>query len=159
MFGVGAAEIVVGVVLLLAAEVVLFWAASALVEVPAMTRLKLVLVVLLVVGVSLALTAAIALYSGLGSPPLSPENRMHALLVSVAGLVVSLVVSALLYAPLLSVSFPRGVLLAVFQVLLRAFLYALVVAALMVALALYQIWSGADARGAAPSPPSATLPS
>lgn len=146
MFGLSAAEIVGGVAVLFLAEVALLWAATALVEVPPLSWTKLAAVVLVVIGLSLAVTVGIAWATGLGSPPLSPENRMHAALVSVAGLFVSLLVSAALYPLLLSISVGRSAALAVFQVLLRALLYALVIAAVMVVLALIQIWTGTDVR-------------
>ncbi|MFO0926466.1 MAG: hypothetical protein U0736_05425 [Gemmataceae bacterium] len=146
MFGLGTAEIVGSVAVLFLAEVALLWAATALIEVPGLSWRKLAVVVLVVIGLSLAGTVGIAVWSGLGSPPLAPENRMHAVLVSVAGLGVSLLVSAALYPPLLSISLGRSALLAVLQVLLRALLYALLIAAVMVILALIQIYTGADVR-------------
>ena len=66
-------------------------------------------------------------------------------------------VPAVLYVPLLSVSVGRGMLLSVFQLLLRAFLYVLLAAVVMVVLALVQIFSGTDVRGELPAGLALTL--
>jgi hypothetical protein len=66
-------------------------------------------------------------------------------------------VPAVLYVLLLSVSVGRGMLLSFFQLLLRALLYVLLAAVVMVVLALVQIFSGTDVPGELPAGLALTL--
>jgi hypothetical protein len=126
----------------------LFWAAAALGDVPALGWGKLVLIAVGVAAVWAAVVVGIAWQAEVARAPLVPENRGAALLVAAVSLGVMWAVPAILYAPLVPLSLPRSMRVAVFQVALRAFAYVLVVAVVMVGLAVAQIWSGADVRAA-----------
>lgn len=136
------------VVLFVLLEVGLFWAAAGLGDAPALGWGKLIVIAVGVAAVWAALVGVAAWQSGLGPAPLSPENRPTALLVGGIGLAVMWAVPAILYAPLVPVSLPRSMRIAVFQVLLRAFAYILLAAVVMVGLAVAQIWTGSDVRAA-----------
>ena len=73
-------------------------------------------------------SAGIGWSTALPSYALDPEQRPLALGVASGILAVSWLLPAILYVPLLSVSVPKGALLSLFQMLLRAFLYVLIIA-------------------------------
>lgn len=146
MFGIGSVELAIGLVVIFVLEIALFWAASALADVPPLDWSRLILVVSVVTVLSVASTGALAHYSGAWNAPLDPENRTVALVTAGLALVVLWAVPAILYPLLVSVSIPRAMWAALLQLLLRAFLYVFLVAVVMVALAVYQIYSGTDVR-------------
>jgi hypothetical protein len=77
-----------------------------------------------------------------GGVPFAPENRLLSLAVTAGGLVASWAVLSFVFVPVFPVSIPRGMLVSVFQLLLRLFLYVLIGAVVMVVLALMQILYG-----------------
>src|SRR5262245_14471103 len=94
-----------------------------------------------------------SIYSGLAQP-FAPENRLMLAGATAGGLLVAWAIPALLFVPIFPVSIPRGMLISVFQLLLRIFLYVLITAVVMVVLALIQIgpvavWTGAGFVGLA----------
>jgi hypothetical protein len=157
MFGLEPVTVLLGVGVAALLEVALFWAAAALADAPERGWAKTFLVALVATAAWGAIDALVGWYAGLGPTSLAPENRPAALLVAAVALAVAWAVPAVLYVPLLSVSVGRGMLISVFQALLRAFLYVLIAAAIMVVLALVQIFSGTDVRGELPSLPQAGL--
>lgn len=140
-------EVVIGLVIIFLLEVVLFWAASALADVPPLKAGPFFLVVFLVTAASVALAAVVG-YTMRGAlkSPLEEENRQ------IAALAVSLLVAvtwaapAVLYPFLISVSIPKSMWVSMLQVLLRGFLYVLIAAIVMVVLAVYQILMGSEIR-------------
>lgn len=146
MFGLDPMYLGLAAALFVLLEVGLFWAAAALGDAPALGWGKLIPVAVGVAAVWAVLVGVAGWQSGLAQAPLSPENRTTALLVGGISLAVMWAIPAILYAPLVPVSLPRSMRIAVFQVLLRAFAYVLLAAVLMVGLAVAQIWIGADVR-------------
>jgi hypothetical protein len=140
-----ALEITGLVVVVVALEAALFWAAAALGDAPLLGWRKLVLV-------SLAATAGCAavgggIWASLQSVELlHPDNRLLAVVIALLGLLISWIIPGVLYAPLVPVSIPRGMFISVLQVLLRIFLYVLILAVVAVVLAVLQIWRGGDSR-------------
>jgi hypothetical protein len=158
MFPLGPVEILIGALVAVLLEVVLFWAAAALGNAPDLKWGKIALVSLVASVVCLAVCAAIAVPLR-SYPLLAPENRLVLAAVALLGLVVSWVIPGVLYAPLVPVSLPRGMLISVVQVLLRLFLYVLLIAAAMVVLAIVQIVRGPEPRTEALFPLLALLAS
>ena len=148
MFGIGPVETAIGLVVIFLLEVVLFWAASAVADAPPMGWGKLFLVVLLVTVLSVGLTTVLGVYSGAMKikDPFDPDNRSLALITAGLGLVILWLVPAVIYPILASVSLLRGMWLALLQLMLRAFLYVIIVAIVMVVLAVIQIFTGSDSR-------------
>jgi len=122
-------------------EVALFWASTALgnVEINAVKLLSGALLAA-IFWTGALYTIDRTIYSQ--PDPLEPERRWVLALVILGSLVVSWVVPALLFVPVLPVSVRRGMVISVFQLLLRLFLYTLVGAIIMVILALLQIRYG-----------------
>jgi hypothetical protein len=157
MFGLDPLTIVLGVAVAALFEVALLWAAASLADAPEVGWVKTVVVAAVVTAAWGALDALIGWYAELGPNSLAPENRPTALLIAAVALAVAWAVPAVLYVPLLSVSVGRGMRISVFQLLLRAFLYILLAAVVMVVLALVQIFSGTDVRGELPAGLALTL--
>jgi hypothetical protein len=145
MFPLGPVEILLGVLVAVLLEVVLFWAAAALGNAPDLKWGKTALVSLIASVACVGVCAAI-LWSLRSYSLAAPENRLLLLVVALLGLLVMWVVPGVLYAPLVPVSLPRGMLISVLQVLLRIFLYVLLLAAAMVVLAILQIVRGPEPR-------------
>ncbi len=124
-------------------EIALFWASTALgsVEVnPGKLLGGAFLAALVWAGASFGVYF---IMDRSGQPLLAPENRMPLVLCSLAGLVVSWAVPAIGFVPILPVSIPRGMLISVFQLLVRLVLFSLITAVVMVVLAALQIrWGG-----------------
>ncbi len=139
MFALGPLELGLGLALLAALEVALFWAAASLADTPPLGWAKTGAVALGVAAVWAGLNAGVGWTSGITREPLTPETRPLALALAALALAITWAVSAVLYTPLLAVSFSRGMRIAAFQVLLRAFAYVLLAAAIMVVLAAAQI--------------------
>jgi hypothetical protein len=157
MFGLGPLEISIGIAIFLLCEVALFWAAAALGDAPELGFGKTLFVALLVAAGWCGINVAIGWSSGIPAAPLAAENRMTTIAFSLVALGVSWLVSTVLYVPLIPVSIGRSMLISVFQVLLRAFLYVLLIAVIMLILAVVQIWSGTDVRTELPSLPAIPL--
>jgi hypothetical protein len=145
------AQILVLVLIAVALEVVLFWAAASLVDAPPLGWGKTLLVSILVTLVWGGATAAIAWSVGPATLA-APDNRTLAVAMAGLALGVSWMLPAVLYVPLVPVSIPRSMLLSVLQVLLRLFLYVLIAAVVMVVLALIQIARGTEPRADLLSP-------
>jgi hypothetical protein len=145
MFALGPVEILAGVLIAVLLEVVLFWAAAALGNAPDLKWGKIAFVSLIASVVCGGVCGVIA-WSLRSFPLTAPENRLLLLVVALLGLLVSWVIPGVLYAPLVPVSLPRGMLISVVQVLLRLFLYVLLLAAAMVVLAIVQIVRGPEPR-------------
>lgn len=94
--------------------------------------------------------------NALGSP-LEAEHRLTSIAIASAGLVLGWMVPALLFVPVLPVSVPRGMLVSIFQLLLRLFLYVLITAIVMVVLALLQIWYGGTPEKRSGQSPTASI--
>jgi hypothetical protein len=93
-----------------------------------------------------------AIYQGLNQP-FAAENRVVVIGATAAGLVLAWAIPALLFVPVFPVSIPRGMLVSVFQLLLRIFLYVLITAVVMVVLAALQIGYGpSEKRSDLPAP-------
>ena len=160
MTAIGVGELAIGLGVIFLLEIVIFWAASAVADAPPMGWGKLLLVVLLVTVLSVALTATIGAYSVAMQAPLDTEQITLALMtggfslvvlwanpvVVFSQLAVLWVVPAVVYPMLASVSIPRGMWLALLQLLLRGFLYVFIAALVMVVLAVIQIFTGTDTR-------------
>jgi hypothetical protein len=146
MFGLDPVYLGLAAGLFVLLEVGLFWAAAALGDAPALGWGKLISVAVGVAAVWAVLVGLAGWQSGVGRAPLAAENRATALLVGGISLAVMWAIPAILYAPLVPVSLPGSMRIAVFQVLLRAFAYVLLAAVFMVGLAVAQIWTGADVR-------------
>ena len=144
MFGYGPVETALALVVIFLLEIVLFWSASAVADAPPMAWGKLVLVVFLVTGLSVAATAALGVYSGATKAPFDPDNRILALSTAGIALVVLWAIPAIVYPILASVSVFRGMWLSLLQLLLRGFLYVFIVAVVMVVLAVLQIITRTD---------------
>jgi hypothetical protein len=141
-------------------EVGLFWAAASLGDAPALSWGKLTPIAVGVAAVWAALIGVTAWQTGLAAElaratasgwqyaltALSGDNRTTAWVVGGISLFAMWAIPSVLYAPLVPVSLARSMRIAVFQVLLRGFAYVLLAAVLMVALAVAQIWTGADVR-------------
>jgi hypothetical protein len=155
MFGLGPIpEMLIGVALVLLAEVAVFWAAASLGDVGPLSWIKLLLVVLGVTALASGIIALVVWFSGSIDTLLAEDNRLLAGFVGAVALLVLWAVPAVLYVPLLSVSIPRSMLIAVFQWLLRGFLYLLITAVVMVVLAGIQIYKGGEIRSQLPSSPT-----
>jgi hypothetical protein len=129
-------------VLIFLVEIALFWASTALGSVELRAGK-------LLAGAFLAAAAwvgagftVMAVLSRPGQPLLAPEARLPLILGCLTGLLASWAVPAVLFVPILPVSVPRGMLISVFQLLLRLFLYTLIGAVIMVVLAILQIRYG-----------------
>jgi hypothetical protein len=153
MFQLGTVELVAIGAAAVACEVLLFWAASALADVPAgWDRTLLVsLAGAVVSGIVVAGTYAML---GPFARPFESGTLPRTLLAGSMVFGLGLLLPGLLYTPLLSVSVNKGLLVSVLQVLLRAFLYVLITGVVMVVLAVLQIARRADAG---PSPAPVTL--
>lgn len=138
-------------------EIALFWAAASLADLPEMSRIRSLAVPLGVTAACAGLIAGVAWYLGVASAPLAPDHRSSALLAGAIAVALTWVVPAALYAPLLTVSVSRSMFVAVLQLLLRAFLYVLLAAAVLLVLALLQISSGTDVRAALDLPGGTAL--
>jgi hypothetical protein len=159
MFGLGPVpEMLIGIALVLLAEVAVFWAAAALGDVSPMSWVKLLVVVVVVSGLAGGVIALVVWFSGSPDTLLAEDNRLLAVFVAAAALLILWAVPAVLYVPLLSVSIPRSMLIAVFGWLLRGFLYLLITAVVMVVLACIQIYKGGEVRTQAPAPPALARP-
>ncbi len=145
MFFLGPIEIVLLLVVAVAVEVALFWAAAGIGDAPPIRGGKLLLVSLAATTACAAVGGAIA-WSLRAESFLAPENRMFAFMTALLGLLVTWVIPGIVYAPLVPVSIPRGMFIAVVQVLLRLFLYILIAAVVFVILAIVQIARGTDAH-------------
>jgi hypothetical protein len=141
MFGLGPLGLGLFLLLFALLEVALFWAAASLADAPPLGWGKTFAVALGVAAVWAAINAAVGWSSGIAREPLTPETRPMAFALGALALGVTWAVPAILYTPLLSVPFSRGMRISVLQVLLRAFLYVLIAAAVMVVLAVTQIIS------------------
>jgi hypothetical protein len=133
-------------------EAGLLWASTALGNVEVNWG-KICLITLVVTAVWATASAAAGYGMNGVRPVLAPDNRLWGGIALAIAVLISWAVPALLYAPLLPVSVPRGMLISVFQVLLRVFLYTLVAAVVMVVLAVLQIRYGpqkTEGPGAAP---------
>jgi hypothetical protein len=146
MYMLNPVEIAALVAIVGAMEVALFWAAAALGDAPLLSWRKILLVSLAASAACAAVGGAIG-WSLRSVAFLAPENRLLAFVMVLLGLLVTWVIPGVLYAPLVPVSIPRGMFIAVLQVLLRLFLYVLIAAVVMVVLAVIQIWRGADTHG------------
>ncbi len=138
-------------VLIFVLEIALFWASTALGGVEVNGGKLLLGALLAAVVWAGAAYAATFIVVRPGQALLAPENRLPLVACTVVGLVVSWAIPALLFVPLLPVSVPRGMLISVFQLLLRLFLYTLIGAVIMVVLAVLQIRYGPEKRTAAPA--------
>jgi hypothetical protein len=145
MYALTPVELSLLVAIVCALEVALFWAAAALGDAPLLGWKKLLFVSLSATAGCAAVGGAIA-WSLRSVSFLAEENRLLAIAMILLGLLVSWVIPGVLYAPLVPVSIPRGMFIAVLQVLLRIFLYVLIAAVVMVVLAILQIWRDADTR-------------
>jgi len=139
-------QLTVAVVVVYLLEVILLWAAGALADAPEMGWGKTFLVASLVTTVTTGINGALGWYTEALNAPLATENRLRTAAIASVALFVTWLVGAITYVPLLSVSIPRSMLVSVFQTLLRAFLYVLIIAVLMVVLASLQIYHGTDVR-------------
>jgi hypothetical protein len=146
MFGLDALPLAFLFLLVLAGEFFLFWIATALADVQPMSWAKFCSVVAMVTLPLVVILVVVANLAGILKNPLDPELRSVAYGVGAASLAIMFVIPALLYAPLLPVSFGRSVKISIYAVLLRSFLYVMVTAIVMIALATWQIWSGNDTR-------------
>jgi hypothetical protein len=145
MFPSGPIEIAVLIFSACALEIALFWAAAAIGDAPMLGWGKILTVPLAATAACAAVGGAMA-WSLRSVSFLAPENRLLAALMALLGMLVTWVIPGVLYAPLLPVSIPRGMLIAVVQLLLRVFLYVLIAAVVMVILAVMQIAQGTDAH-------------
>jgi hypothetical protein len=148
MFDLGALgwSLIGGIGVLALLEVLLFWAAAALADAPEISWPKTFLVALAASALWAGAGAAITFVSGVPAVWNNPEYRPFALSVAGMCLAVSWIVPAVLYVPMLSISVPKSALISLFQMLLRAFLYALIIAFTMPFLAGLQIYNGTDVR-------------
>jgi hypothetical protein len=149
MFALGVTELVILAAVAVACEVLLFWAAAALADVP--TGWNKTVLVSLAGAVALGIVVTVT-HSLLGpfTTPFDSATLPRTLLAAGLVLGLSFVLPAVLYTPLLSVSVNKGMLVSVLQVLLRIFLYVLITAVVMVVLAVLQIARRADAGPASP---------
>ncbi len=146
MFGLEPWMLVLVAGLLVLLEIPLCWAAAALADTPPMSFGKLILVA---VGVTLLWAVGSGFVGwalGLHQLPLPEEKRLLAYLVLGASIVLMWVVPAVLYTPLLPTSLSKSMRMALFQVLLRGFAYALLAAFTFVGLAIWQIVTKVDVR-------------
>jgi hypothetical protein len=133
----GVLEVMV-LVVVLALEVGLLWAAAAVGDAPPLSWPKL-LGLALGVG-AICLGGAIAISWGMGLFAESTGNWWLQFFLALAlALVLWLVLPALVYPPVFPVSFGRGMVISVVQVLLRLFLWVLLGAVIFVVLAWLQI--------------------
>jgi hypothetical protein len=135
-------------------EIALFWASTALGNVEVGSSKLLVGALLATLG-WVGAVAGVWLLVGRPDSLAVPENRSPLLIYSALGLLVSWAVPAALFVPVLPVSVPRGMLVSVFQVLLRLFLYVLIGAVIMVVLAVLQIRYGPERPSGTSSLPAA----
>jgi hypothetical protein len=142
LFGLGAVELAILIVVGCLLEVVLLWAASGLVEAPDTGWVKLSAIALGVFLACFAASAAIAFGFGVLNNPLAPDLRSSAFAALGTVLVVSLVAPALVYPSAFAIDIRRGIWVSVLQWLLRGFLYILIIALVMVFLAVWQILRG-----------------
>jgi hypothetical protein len=141
----GSGGILTLILVALVLEVVLFWAAAALGNAPDL-GLGRIFVVSLAASLACAVVGGAIAWSLQSVALLDPDNHLLAAVIGLLALLVTWVIPGVLYAPLVPVSIPRGMLISVLQVLLRVFLYVLIAAVVMVVLAILQIWRGADSR-------------
>jgi hypothetical protein len=143
---------------LLVLEVGLFWAAVALADGPPIGVGKTVVGALLVALVCGGVSGLLAWLLGLHQ--LQADEAMTSRILPGAGLaaVVFVILGTVLCTPLLPVSPGKGLIISVVQLLLRALLYALVAALIMVILAVFQLSRRAEAPRNSSSA-LATLPS
>lgn len=127
-------------------ELATFWAAVSLAEVSPLGWGRFLLTAIVASTAWMLLFAGLSWASGVAAAPLAPENQATALGFLTAGLAGLWLVPGLLYAPLLPASLRRSLLVSVYQVLLRGFVYAIILAALMLVLAGLQIYFGIDVR-------------
>ncbi len=139
-------------------EIALFWASTALGSAD-VNLTKLLLGAFLAALVWVGAAYGVSLLVGSSAQALGPENRLNLALFASLGLVVSWAVSAVVFVPLLPVSVPRGMLISVFQLLLRLFRYVLIGAVVMVVLAVLQIRYGPEKRPDSTSAAAARLSS
>jgi hypothetical protein len=157
MFALSPIEITSLIAVVCALEIALFWAAAALGDAPLLGWRKILLVSLAATAATAAVGGGIA-WSVRTVPLLDPDYRLLAVVLGLLALLITWVIPGVLYAPLVPVSIPRGMFISVVQVLLRVFLYVLIAAVVMVALAAFQIWRGADSRVEVPAVRGATPP-
>jgi len=134
-------------------ELLVFWAAAALADVPETGWSKFVVVPGSAAVVCAGLALLLCYLLGLTESPLAPDKRTWLYLG--VGLVLALtwVIPAILFMPMLSVSMSRSMLIAILQFLLRLFLYVLITAVVLVVLAILQIVKrGETQEGARPDP-------
>lgn len=143
MFGLEPLWVGIGLVVFLLLEAALFWAAAAIGDAPPLTLGKT-----LAVGCGVGLVTSVALYllatqTGLTTqrPAYDSATGMFTLL----GLASSWAIAAVLYVPLVPASVGKSLLMAVFQLLLRGLLYALLTGVVMVVLAVLEIVYNKDA--------------
>lgn len=134
-------------------EIVLFYASTALGNVEIGFGKLVVGAFIAAVAWGAVFIAGLIAFRGMESP-FGPENRVVVLGSALAGLLVSWAVPALVFVPVLPVTIPRGMLVSVFQLLLRIFLYVMIAAIVMVVLAVLQIMRASPEKRA---PQAATL--
>jgi len=132
-------------------ELATFWAAVSLAEVPPLGWGQFFLTAIVASTAWMLLFAGLSWASGVAAAPLAPENQATALGFLTAGLAGLWLVPGLLYVPLLPASLRRSLLVSVYQLLLRGFVYAILVAAVMLILAGLQIYFGIDVRADLPN--------
>jgi hypothetical protein len=150
MNALGVTELVIIGIVGLSCEVLLFWAAAALADVPTGWD-RTFLVALAGAVVSAIVVAGTFTLLPPGAKPFESAALPRTLLAGSTVVGLGLLLPGLLYTPLLSVSINKGMLVSVLQVLLRGFLYVLITAVVMVVLAVLQIARRADA-GPHPGP-------
>ena len=146
IFGLGPVElaILIGVGCLL--EIALLWAATGLMEAPETSLIYLAAVSFAVFLASFAVCVGVAYGFGVLSAPLDLDQRTKAIAALAVSQVIVLIAPGFVYPSLFAINFRKGMWVSVLQWLLRLFLYVLIVAALMVVLAVWQI-----VRGPSPS--------
>jgi hypothetical protein len=152
VFGLTALTLVGVLALALLFEVVLFWAAASLADAPEAGILKCGLVGLLVVAICGPVTAIIFFLFGMLETAYDTNRWVATILAYGLSIVAAWALPSVLLVPIVPVSLKKGMFISVLQLLLRIFLWVLVVAVAMVALAVVQIVRGPTETSEAPGP-------
>ncbi|MFM7148850.1 MAG: hypothetical protein ACKO23_03310 [Gemmataceae bacterium] len=149
LFGIPSSYWFIGAILLIALEVVLVWAVTALGDCPPWGIGKLFLVAFIISSVSLAcLVGGLWLFNK-GESLWAPEQRASSMAILGSALLCSWIINSLVYSLATPWSVGKSTRQALIQLLLRAFLVMLVGGILMVLLAWLQISVGKELRAQA----------
>jgi len=146
MFGIPTTYWLIGAVLLIALEMVLVWAVTALGDCPSWGIGKITFVAFLIAAASMVCLVAVFRLFGAGESLWAPEQRATSMALLGGGLIVSWAINSIIYSFATPWSVAKCIRQSLIQLLLRAFLAMLIGAILMVLLAWLQISLGKELR-------------